>query len=66
MMQIFSSISNLTNGIKKVYRKAPSKIVLMPYDEYDSLREKLEGLQDIKDHQKAMKEYHLVKGKPFR
>ena len=64
-MVAITKINNLSKAVKKIY-KSKEEIVLLPLSRYNKLLERMEELEDIKDHIDAMKDYKAGKGKDFR
>ncbi len=64
-MATITQIKNLSKEVKKIY-KTKEEIVLLPLSRYNKLLEKIEKLEDIKNHVEAMKDYRAGKGRKFR
>ncbi len=47
-------------------KKMEEEIVILPFSRYEALLEQIEDLKDIQDNYKAMEEYRMGKGRPFR
>lgn len=64
-MAAITKINNLSKDVKEVY-KNNEEIVLLPLSKYNKLLERMEELEDIKDHIEAMKDHKAGKGKKFK